>query len=163
MTDDFMAMVEEVFGIPRFDPDEHDARLRAVAALLARYGVSDDARLDMLMVDTADIPFGWLLIGMKRVLDSRVYSTPPQAAELRLAARDAAGMHREQYHAGRYLQPPREWPPAGQRHAVTAGEFEALPDRFDLPRVCAPRVLAVGPGSASDKGDEPDPAAEVFD
>lgn len=107
-----------------------EARLRVsmTSRLFMAFGCDDRDRVRVYVEETAAIPLGFLALAVRSILRSRKYSSVPAIGELWTLARAAAGMDRQQYRAGRYCSPPRDWPPDGQRHAVNAGELEALPE-----------------------------------
>ena len=112
---------------PAISDREREARAGVIEQLFKTYRGKDAALADHYLQATEEIPLSFLAFTVIAIERSRVYSTLPQTGELWTVARKAAGMDREQYHAGRYLPPPRDWPPDGQRHAITAGELERLP------------------------------------
>ena len=107
-----------------------DAKERAawMARLCRAYGETDSARAVLYMEETREIPLSILRHACKLVIRSRVYPSLPSIGELWQAAHQVAGMHREQFSAdgGRYVPPPRDWPPEGKRHAIHAGRYEPL-------------------------------------
>jgi len=112
-----------------------EMRTKLISGLFAVYAEELGTRVDQYVFVTEEIPLHFLAVAIRGLLRSHHWNRVPLPADIWSAARYAAGMHREQYHAGKYLPPPREWPPQGKRYAVTAGEFEPL----------AP-AIAIGPG-----------------
>ena len=108
------------------DPQEMKLRDAAVAKLCERFRESDARVASGLVADTLAIPVFWLALAVRLTIEARVYPSLPTAGDLWRVAKEAAGMSREQYHAGRYLPPPRGWPPGMSRHAIQAGELEAV-------------------------------------
>ena len=106
---------------------EIEARATLIGRLFMTYREKDADLEEHYAMATADIPLFFLASAVLLLERTRVYPSLPQTGELWNLARDVAGMNRQQYHAGRYLKPPRDWPPAGKRHAVTVREFEKLP------------------------------------
>lgn len=109
------------------DAQEVRARAAVVRRLFKAYREKDDDLAAHYVRATEDIPLTFFAFAVIAIERSRVYPSLPATGELWSVARKAAGMDREQYHAGRYLPPPRDWPPEGQRHAIEAGELERLP------------------------------------
>lgn len=128
-------------GDERPAPSAEEMRLRGaiLMRLFEQFDAADADRCELYVAETEEIPVGFLAVAVVGIIRSRVYPSLPTVGDLWTAAKQAAGMHREQYHAGRYLPPPRTWPPDGQRYAVNAGELE----RIDTGR--AVRSLAPGP------------------
>ena len=127
-------------------PAEVEARGGLLAKLFEYYRATSEADLRLLDVyvhETTEIPLDKLALGIKAILRSRPWPSLPKIADLWRASRIVAGMHSEQYHAGRYLPPPRDWPPCGKRHAIHAGEFE---------QINVVGVSAIGPGSEEAAG-----------
>ena len=112
---------------PRVSDREREARAAVIERLFALYREKDADLANQYIRSTEEIPLFFLAYAVIAIERSRVYSSLPQTGEIWTVARRAAGMDREQYHAGHFLPPPRDWPPAGQRHAITAGEMERLP------------------------------------
>ena len=106
---------------------EREARAAVIERLFSFYREKDAGLADHYVQATEDIPLTFLAVAVIAIERSRVYPSLPQTGELWTLARKAAGMDREQYRAGHYLPPPRDWPPEGKRHAITAGETEKLP------------------------------------
>ncbi len=103
-------------------------RRQLIARLFRYYREQDDPRHAEFYVDeTGAIPLYWLAVGVRLLVRTQPWPRLPLISDLWRVARFAAGMHRERYHAGHYLPPPREWPPEGQRYAVPVGCFESLP------------------------------------
>ncbi len=119
-------------------PKELEARGTVLRELFKYYRETDLSRLELYVHETAEIPLDKLAIGIKAILRSRPWPSLPAIAELWRAARIVSGMHREQYHAGHYLPPPRDWPPTGKRHAIHVHEFEQI----DISK-----VPVIGPGN----------------
>lgn len=117
-------------GVPgsgaAMDREERVSRARLISRLFRAYGNADAPRAEVYVDATAEIPLHWLAIAVHAVLRARVYSSLPAIGELWDAARVAAGMDRQQYHAGRYLPPPRHWPPPGKRHGAERGALESI-------------------------------------
>ena len=125
------------------------ARRRMIGKLFALFAERDMRRAELYVELTEHIPRRTLACALRSVVESHVWRSLPTIAEIVQAAKVVAGMHREQYHAGRYLPAPREWPPEGLRHGIMVGTFEpaevrrdlrpALPEvqeRLALPEVC---------------------------
>lgn len=112
---------------PAISDREREARAAVIERLFAAYREKDADLADHYVQTTEDIPLTFLAFAVIAIERSRVYPSLPATGELWTVARKAAGMDREQYRAGRYLPPPRDWPPEGQRHAIQAGELERLP------------------------------------
>ena len=122
------------------DQVERQGRFKLLASLFEFYRERDyEHRLGVYLLETDEIPLDKLQLAVRAVLRTHKYPGLPSIADLWRLARAAAGMDREQYRAGRYLPPPREWPPPGKRYGVTAGSVEALPAPEALP--------ALGPGA----------------
>ena len=112
---------------PKPSDQEREARAAVIERLFKTYREKDTDLAAHYIQATEDIPLTFLAFAAIAIERSRVYPSLPATGELWTIARKAAGMDREQYHAGRYLPPPRDWPPEGQRYAISAGEFERLP------------------------------------
>ncbi len=127
--DDVWTLIEQMLKpeVQERSSREQQARSVVISRLFASYRDMDEAAGKHYVIATADIPLPFLVLTVVALERSRVYPKLPTPGELWEIARKAAGMDRQQYHAGQYLPPPREWPPDGQRHAITKGEFELLP------------------------------------
>lgn len=125
--DSLADVMAEIMGAPKMSREERLKRTRLLAALFRCFNEPDQQKVEGYVAATAEIPLDKLASAVGAVIRSHVYTTVPTLAELHQAAREAAGMHREQYHAGRYLPPPRDWPPVGKRHAIHAGQLERMP------------------------------------
>jgi hypothetical protein len=97
-----------------------------LATLFALYQADNAALAETYLRATFEIPLDKLRLALRVIVRSHHWPRLPLVADIWRAARCVAGMQREQYQAGRYLPPPRDWPPEGQRHAIAAGEFEAI-------------------------------------
>lgn len=117
--------------------EEIELRTKAIDRLFTMHDEKPGTKLELYVELTEEIPLPFLLVAILGILRSHHWNRLPLTADLWTAARYAAGMHREQYRAGKYLPPPRDWPPEGQRYAITAGEFE--------PVSVVP--LSIGPGA----------------
>lgn len=109
------------------DPRERPVRLKLLAMLFDHFGEAHEPRLRTYVIDTDGIPLDKLAVAISAAMRTHRYPSTPMLADLWRLARAAAGMDRQQYHAGRYLEMPSDWPPSGQRHGVNLGSFEALP------------------------------------
>lgn len=123
-----------IFETPRevMSQAERDARSIAITALFSRWGRLDgsDASLrlaDQYIIDTDEIPFTVLILAIKGLVRAYPYPSLPLTANIFTAAFHIAGMDREQYRAGYYLPPNKQWPPEGKRHAIEARSYEHLP------------------------------------
>lgn len=133
-------LIDAIAEVPRVQPareDETNARKRAIYALFVCFRDKDVEAMRVYLAETLGIPLGFLQAAVSAVIRSHKWSKVPTIAELWSAAREIAGMHREQYHAGRYMPAPRDWPPEGQRHAIHVGQLEPLGD--------TPMLLTSGP------------------
>lgn len=156
MNEDLRTLIDQVANEPHADlsPQEREVRFALLDRLFTFYGERSKPhvreRLEVYIAETEGIPLDKLLLAVRVALRAHVYPSLPSIADLTRLARAAAGMDREQYHAGRYLPPPREWPPTGQRYAVTRGELEALPvphSALLLAPGAAALLLATGEGA----------------
>ena len=136
MEDDLKQAVAEVLHREQtaVDPEEFRERMALVVALFQRY---QPTKLNRQMAaeyveDTVDVPMVFLRVAFKAIRQAHVYPSVPSVADIRKAAKIAAGMERGQYRAGHYLPPPREWPPAGKRHSIHFGCFEPVNDQAML-------------------------------
>ena len=114
------------------DDREYQARAAVIDRLFKSYREKDTDLAAHYVQTTEDIPLTFLAFAVIAIERSRIYPSLPATGELWTVARKAAGMDREQYRAGHYLPPPRDWPPEGQRHAIAAGELERLPSNAGL-------------------------------
>lgn len=112
---------------PAISDREREARATVIERLFLAYREKDADRAAHYVRATEEIPLTFLSFAVIAIERSRVYPSLPATGELWSVARKAAGMDREQYRAGHYLPPPRDWPPEGRRHAIQAGEMERLP------------------------------------
>jgi hypothetical protein len=113
----------------------------ALERLFAIWNEEPGRKLDIWVQETEDIPLHWLAFAIGGVLQSHLWNSLPLPAEIRKAAHYAAGMHRERYHAGKYLPPSTDWPARGKRYAITSGEFELLKTNMAIgPGEIAPRL-----------------------
>lgn len=99
---------------PRVSDREREARAAVIERLFALYREKDADLANQYIRSTEEIPLFFLAYAVIAIERSRVYSNLPQIGELWAVARRAAGMDREQYHAGHYLPPP---PDPGAAHA----------------------------------------------
>ena len=128
-------------GHERQDPRDDSERRRMIGKLFAVFGESDRKRAELYVELTRQIPRRVLAYALRSVVEAHVWSKVPTVAEIVQAAKVVAGMHRDQYRAGRYLPAPRGWPPEGKRYALEAGVLEPLQA---CPEV---RPIAVGAGA----------------
>ncbi len=132
---DPFSLLDQMAAEQPLDPREEILRGRLIARLLLVYSIADPKRCELYLAETRTIPVTHLHAALVAIVRSRVYSTLPTIGEIWTAAREIAGMNREQYGAGRYLPAPREWPPDGKRHAIEPGQFETLPEPESYPRM----------------------------
>ncbi len=144
--DDLAAIVDDlIYRKPSEPPSEREMEVRGklVTGLFVYYkqtDPADDMNLRLYVTETTEIPFDKFALGIKAIMRSRVWPDLPKIADLWRAAREIAGMNKDQYNAGHYIPAPKQWPPAGQRHGDHAREFEALPSG---------ELEAIGPGVAT--------------
>lgn len=105
---------------------ELEARERVLLVMFEAFGGNDPDAVERMIDATLDIPLDKLALGVRALLDSHAWPRLPYPAEVRDAAKIAAGMHRERYLAGRYLPPARDWPPLGRSWSIQAGETERV-------------------------------------
>lgn len=129
---------------PQVSERELRARKELIGRLFLFYREDSGQRADVYLDETFEIPLFWLYVAVRLVLRSHVYPGCPAIADLWRVARHAAGMDRQQYHAGRYLKPPRKWPPDGKRYAVVRGQFERVPERLNAIPGRSPMLLQAG-------------------
>lgn len=131
--EDLAAILDQLIAEkPHEQMSKEEAGVRSVVitALFAAKGMTDDQSEDLALryvMGTDDIPFGVLVIAVKGLIRAHHYKGVPELGDIWKSAWHVAGMHRERYHAGRYLPPPTKWPPEGKRYGVCYGEFETLP------------------------------------
>lgn len=128
------------------DTADVGARVKVLAPMFLAYQDTDKSRMQMYVMETAEIPIDKLAIAVQALIRTHRWPRLPSIADLWALAKEAAGMNRERYHAGRYVPPTTEWPPAGQRYAVQLHELEAAPtpERLQLPVSMQP--LRIGGG-----------------
>lgn len=129
---------------------EFGERVKLMAALFSAYRETDTQRARMYVVETEEIPLDKLRVAVRSLVRTHRWPRLPAIADLWALAKEAAGMNRQQYHAGRYIAKPREWPPEGKRHAIHAGQVELMPtaDHVRLPAGMHP-ALEAGPEDAA--------------
>lgn len=110
----------------KISPEQMRQRAIAIGRLFRAFGEADITKAEMYVEETLAIPLDKLETAVLALIRANVWHRLPVLGEVWRAARVVSGMDREQYHAGRYLPAPRDWPPKGQRHAVCAGTFEDL-------------------------------------
>ena len=136
--DELRGVLDQVLEDASFggvSPDEIELRTKEIDRLFTMHDEEPGRKLALYVELTEEIPLSLLIVSIRGILRSHHWNRLPLSADIWTAARYAAGMHREQYHAGKYLPAATEWPPDGKRYAVTAGDFETLP-----------ATLAIGPG-----------------
>lgn len=118
--------IGEFYEPPSGEPPDDDAEQRRLMMfyLFKLFGVEDFTLAQMYLDQTDEIPLDKLRAGLRVLVRRYHWPKLPRVADIWLAAREVAGMHRQQYRAGRYMPAPREWPPEGKRYAIQAGEFE---------------------------------------
>lgn len=117
---------------------EDDQRLDWLQVMFAAWeDKTPTAKVNVYYRLTRDIPFHWFEVAIIGVMKSHEWGKAPSIAAIHLAAKFAAGMHRQRYRAGFYLPPATDWPPEGKRYAIEAGVFERA----------AP--VAIGPGEVA--------------
>ena len=128
------------------DPEEMQLRSTAIAKLCQHFRRDTTPEsAEALLRATLEMPLYWLALTVRTVIRSRIYPTLPTSGDLWATGERLAGMHRQQYDAGRYLQPPRHWPPVGQRHSIHAGELEVVPAQQPrLAAIAQPPLLGAG-------------------
>lgn len=131
---DGMLAAEEAF-VPK--PEEDHERKRMLAYLFKLFGEDDAVLAQMYFDQTSEIPLWALRLGLKALVRKYRWPKLPRIADIWLTSKEIAGMHRQQYRAGRYIEPPPVWPPEGQRHAIQAGAFEPIRTLhgMSLPRI----------------------------
>jgi hypothetical protein len=122
---DFQGEANSVSASPPPDP-ELERRARLLSKLFVAYRDNDMTRAKFYLEQTMDVPPTWLAAGILSIIDTRVYPTLPTIGELKLAAKEQAGMLRDRYHGGRYIGKPKIWPPPGQRYSVEIGRLEPV-------------------------------------
>ncbi len=127
--DDVLSVIEQMMNPKAQEAARKEGKARAglVARLFVAYRERDGDLAKHYVEATEDIPLSFLAASILVLERTRVYPSLPQTGEMWTLARKVARMDREQYRAGHYLPPPRDWPPEGKRHAIEHGEFELMP------------------------------------
>lgn len=140
--DDVLSVIEQMLNPRNHEAarEEGEARSAIVARLFMSYRERDGKLAAYYVEATYEIPLSFLATAVLVLERTRVYPKLPMTGELWTLARKVARMDRQQYRAGHYLPPPRDWPPEGKRHAIECGEFETMPT--DTGKLLAPGALA---------------------
>lgn len=120
---------------------ELNARKRAVGTLLVLYRETREELAEVYLRETQHIPLDKLQLAVRALIRTHRWPRCPSIADLCETAKHVAGMHREQYRAGRYVGRPDEWPPPGQRHGIHVGSLEPIrSDHLAIPERVTARL-----------------------